>query len=139
MEEYPIVQIPIQDLNYKRYAPEFQEMYEVRNPKYLEWFPRMEKELPYMKRPFKITAEERLYQVYQSIKNTKKMWNPLIIKKSRDKMFYVIRGGQRLCALRALGYEGLVPCRIAKPEDSWLDNTQAWYKHPYVEVNYLIY
>ena len=142
--DYPIVHIPIERLNYKRFAPTFQKKFEV-NSEYMEWFPKMEKELPTLERPIPsgkwATATERLYQVYQSLKNSKKMYNPLIVMLDRGRIdfYWVIRGCQRLCCLRALGFTGEVPCRVAKITDSWNDNTQAWGAHPYTNVNTDIY
>lgn len=144
IDEYPLVYIPMDKLNYKRYSPKFQERF-VNHPEYLEWFPRMEKELSTLTRPLAKgkwrNQIESLYQVYQSIKLTKKMWNPLIVMPSRGKieLYYVIRGCQRLCVLRALAYAGDVPCRVAKITDTWNDNTQAYYTHPYVNINFAMY
>lgn len=148
--QYELVWKSIQTLQYKRYAPEMLLRHPGGGPPgaYLNWFPIMEKKLPIMTRPLKrfgnygISAIENLYMVYQSLLKTKKMWNPLLIRPSSDRMknlFYVIRGGQRLCALRALGYEGKVPCRVTSLQDSWNDNTQAFYKHPYVHVQYEVH
>lgn len=144
MTEYPIVQIPIQDLDYKRNSPAFQSLYGC-SEKYLKWFSLMEKELPNITRPIErmcgygIAAIEELYQVYMSLKTTKKMWNPLILLKDYDRMF-VTRGQQRLCALRALGYTGKVPCRMDTTDGSqWRDDSEPWAAHPYTEVDYKVF
>jgi hypothetical protein len=141
IDEYPLVRVDIKLLEYKRFAPEML----VRHPGvvpelYRNWFPLMEKKLPELKEPLErfggygISAIRNLYEVYQSLLTTKKMQNPLLVRPNRaimPNMYYVIRGGQRLCALRALGYVGKVPCRVTKLTDSWNDATQAFVAHPY--------
>ena len=143
VDEYPIVHIPMDKLNYKRFAPEFRERFTT-HPEYMLWYPRMEVELPKLTRPInhgKWTKQaENLYQVYQSIKQTRKMWNPLnVIPGRNDDIYYVVRGCQRLCALRALKYTSDVPCRVGHYTHTWNDNTQTYNAHPYVNVNYAMY
>jgi len=60
--------------------------------------------------------------------------NPLIVKRGEPGRYYAIRGNQRLCALRASGYELPVPCRVALPGDTWRPTTAAFLAHPYEDV-----
>lgn len=65
-------------------------------------------------------------------KRDKCMWNPLIVKPHPGNIdnYYTIIGNQRLTCLRAWGYSGKVPCRIASNEDTWGNDIQPLIFHP---------
>lgn len=75
---------------------------------------------------------DSLIKVYESLKKEKTMWNPLIVKSETDGMLYVVKGKQRLCALRALGFKDLVPCRVFSGNKYKIEDILELY--PYTEI-----
>lgn len=95
-----------------------------------QWFLEAEKTLGKKVKPnLKLDS---LIKVYESIKKAKTMWNPLIVNSDSDGMFYVNKGKQRLCALRALGFKGLVPCRVYSGNKYKVEDILELY--PYTEI-----
>ena len=122
--DYPVVYIPIEYLFYKILHPKYKE-----EPvdDYMGWITYMEKNLELMYKNDHFPMNEREANMIRVFKGIKKqgMIYPLVVKKELDIVYYVIVGNQRLCCLRAMGWDKAVPCVIAKPEDSWEDNTEA--------------
>lgn len=56
--------------------------------------------------------EQSLIAVFQSLQTTRVMHNPIDVIREQDGSLTVIRGNQRLCALRAMGYDGEIPYRV---------------------------
>lgn len=119
---YQVTPIPIEKLLYKILAPQFQD-----EPvaEYMNWINYMEKNL----RLIELASNDREYNmlgVYHSIRKTGIIRRPLIIREVIDApWYYVVVGNQRLCALKALDYIGLVPCVITPEEDGWDDEQPA--------------
>lgn len=97
------------------------------------WLTNLEKTLPSLKKDDEMNQKTRtLFKVYSSIRD-RGMMNPLMVKMDFDGNFYVHVGKQRLCSLKALEYQGLVPCHVFNNKTNLEDILS---KHPYREVKY---
>ncbi len=74
----------------------------------------------------------RMCLVYRSIKDTGRLINPLIVRGGGPD-YYMVVGWQRLCALKMLGHEGNVPCRVLDVGDG-SSPIRVQLVHPYVDV-----
>lgn len=146
-EEYPVIKIPIDYLEYRWSAPHFREDQRQRvNGVYDRW-------CHILKRPenYEFNDRDRLVKlVYDSIVK-EGLVNALLVKQHiygeefDGKKYYVVVGNQRLSCLKALLHNdskrfqeilpgSMIPCRIVYKEDEWNDRTRARQVHPFKVV-----
>lgn len=125
MTDYPIEQIPISLLLYKILHSRY-----TREPvaAYMDWVDSMKKRLYGMADDATYfpdsSRDASLIGIYRSLYR-EGLKHPLVVKKENNGFYYVIVGNQRLICLNAMNFKGYVPCMVAKPEDSWEDDTLA--------------
>jgi len=151
--KYPIQWIPIEALIHKRttkdLVPSSIQLEE--NAKAQDWYSWVETQLlnmemenfdpsePHPGHPHGPLADvfyrDSIFRTYCHIRDTKAVWNPILAVLERDGNYYIVKGSQRVCALRALKYQGDVPCRVLHwQEDLSTDHNPAIQNHPYREV-----
>ena len=140
-EEYPIVDIPIENLHYMVEHPEFWGSKKSNNS-FINRHRIFEDQLRrqgFVKAIFESVGSEakilteNINECWQKMREHKAMINPLIVKCYEDK-YYVIIGNQRLTCLKAMNYKGLVPCRVADNDDHWNKQCRPMKVHPYKDV-----
>lgn len=141
-ENYPVVEIRLDFLDYRWVAPHFPRQKQCR---VVTMYEECRENLVDPSRPSN-SRGMKVQKVYDSMVKVG-MVNPLIVIKDKEKedLYYVIVGNQRLAALRAMRErdpdafskwfpEGKVKCRVGNYNDLWTDKTEAKRKHPYEKV-----
>lgn len=146
---YPIVKIPMRMLDYRWSEPDSKRFSVEKSKTWMDYYQRWERCLVDPNWTPATWQEGYLRDTYASVCKevgddiTKSgLINPLHVglrwAEYDDEQYAVLRGNMRLSILRARGYNGLVKCRKALPEDGWHDFTESYLAAPYdADVDYV--
>lgn len=138
MNNYPLIEIPIDRVFYMVEHPEFRGSSKS-NAKFLDRHKMFEAQLKtqgFVTRSIDSIGNEgemlskNINLCWRQFSKYRGMMNPLIVKKHENK-YYVIIGNQRLTVLKAKNFRGYIPCRIADPDDYWDKRCKPMKAHPY--------